>query len=116
MSIWHLSLFWYDIRRGDPGHDPGLRRTFVLYWDKIGEVYKDPHSSKTKQQSPQVGMPDPKKEHIRGYIDGFEDGKQKRDRVKFASAYGVDYCNGYEEGYKHGRGKKKRLYSSADLT
>lgn len=90
--------------------------TIVLYWDKIGEVYKDPQSSKTKQQSPQVGMPDPKKEHIRGYIDGFEDGKQKRDRVKFASAYGLDYCNGYEEGYKHGRGKKKRLYSSADLT
>lgn len=90
--------------------------TMVLYWDKIGETYKNQQTpSAPAQATKQVTIPDPKQEMIRGYNDGFEDGKAKKDAVKFALAYGKEYYEGYAEGYKHGRGKKKRLYTKTDL-
>lgn len=91
-----------------------VQGTSVLYWEAVGEDYKEPKKSVARTvaaaptQKAQVAKSS--QELFKdGYNDGFEDGKAKKDRRKENNPR-TPYDHGYDEGYKHGRGKKKRLY------
>lgn len=89
--------------------------TVVLYWDAVGEEYKEPRSSVKYGPSPVSTKSPvaPKKSDddwfIDGYRQGFLQGKAKLP-CDPSNLTIPKYVEGYNEGHKHGRGKKKNLY------
>lgn len=53
-------------------------------------------------------------DYIKGYIDGYKDGKDKANPTIHAPE--SDMFRGYNDGYKDGRGHKGRKFKPADLT
>jgi hypothetical protein len=80
--------------------------TSVLYWDAVGEEYKEPKKVSTQPLKLQQ-----KSEHdwfVEGYRAGFASGKAKSNQTHVIP--NKFYQDGFDLGYKHGKGKKKNLY------
>ena len=92
--------------------------TQVMYWERVGQPYQAP-STLVGTTAPVPRAPTPKApvnttprvghtaDYIRGYKDGFPDGKAK---VPANVSTTNEYGRGYAAGHKDGRGKQKRLY------
>lgn len=92
--------------------------TQVMYWERVGQPYQAPTQLVGAIAKAPVAPVAPTRvtksvvtsassEYVRGYKDGFPDGKGKVPNVvSIANEYG----KGYAAGYKDGRGKQKRLY------
>jgi hypothetical protein len=91
--------------------------TQVMYWERVGQPYQAP-STLVGTTVPVPRAPTPKApvatprvghtaDYIRGYKDGFPDGKAK---VPANVSTTNEYGKGYAAGHKDGRGKQKRLY------
>lgn len=89
--------------------------TVVLYWDAVGEEYKEPRVDVKYGPSPVSTKPPvvPKKSDDDWFIDGYRTGFLQ-GKAKLPNDPGnltiPKYVEGYEEGHKHGRGKKKNMY------
>jgi hypothetical protein len=87
--------------------------TSVLYWEAVGEDYKEPRDKVKNGPSPlskKQAAPTKSDDEwfIEGYRAGFLQGKAKLPCHPNSSVQ--KYIFGYEEGHKHGRGKKKNMY------
>lgn len=99
--------------------------TSVMYWPNVSATpvavqpaapviakktkpVKKPVTPVTRLTTPAVGGSALQSaEYIRGYKEGFPDGKSKKAQ---RAQPDTDFGRGYARGYKDGRGKQKRLY------